>query len=955
MTQQIINVGAAPNDGQGNPIRTSFIKCNDNFNELYARAQTDPPGALTGQLGDTAGMYAYDAANFYYCFADYDGSSFIWGQVTQAGNVSATQLLYGTTVVDIASPGADVTFQIAGTSNVVVVTSQLGGGLRSNGFVAATGNVVGDNLKAETGFVSAVGNVTGGNILTAGIISAAGNITADFFVGNSSGTFYGNSTTGNDAVFAGVPSFTVLGTNVVAQFSGNVNSYSQINFENINSGNRASTDYIATADNGNDSSNYVNMGIASSTYNYPDFAAYGPNDAYLHNNGGNLIINPETAGKAINFIIGGTDVANIAGVMDSTGLVISGIVSASGNIRGANVNTVGLVTATGNVTGGNIRTGGSISATGNITGGNLSIGIITGTSVSVTGNITGNYYVGNGAGLTGVIAAGNVGSASQLANGTSQFNIPVADGNVIGNIGGVVNVYTFTSTGANVTGYVTATANITGGNIRTGGVVSATGNVTGGNVNAGNVSATGNILTSSAVIASGNVSASGNVIGGNLIVTAVAAITGNVTGGNVLTGGLISATGTITSAANITGGNIVTGGLITATGNVNAANLTTAGRVLATGNVTGGNITTGGSLSALGNLVSANVVTGGLISATGNITGGNISATVYTGAALSVTANVTGGNILTGGLISATGNVSGGNLNVTGNIVDTGALSIITGSNGNIALAPNGTGIVTVSTQVSTTGNVTGGNILTAGLISATGNILTAGLISATGNITGGNILGGANVNATTHTGTTVSVTANITGGNILFGSGVVSGTGNVIGGNLISTNSLTVNSGNALTAIVNAAGNGVGNIGSSGSYFNTIFAKATSAQYADLAENYTSDAEYAPGTVVVFGGTAEITTTNMFADVGVAGAISSNPAYLMNSGGKGLPVALRGRVPVRVIGPVTKGDLLVTAGQNPGYATSVGRNTDRPLAVFAKALETNTNEGTKVIEAVII
>jgi hypothetical protein len=84
-------------------------------------------------------------------------------------------------------------------------------------------------------------------------------------------------------------------------------------------------------------------------------------------------------------------------------------------------------------------------------------------------------------------------------------------------------------------------------------------------------------------------------------------------------------------------------------------------------------------------------------------------------AAVSVTGNITGGNILTAGLISATGNVSGGNLNVTGNIVDTGALSIITGSNGNIALAPNGTGIVTVSSAASVTGNITGGNLAILG------------------------------------------------------------------------------------------------------------------------------------------------------------------------------------------------------------------------------------------------
>jgi hypothetical protein len=72
------------------------------------------------------------------------------------------------------------------------------------------------------------------------------------------------------------------------------------------------------------------------------------------------------------------------------------------------------------------------------------------------------------------------------------------------------------------------------------------------------------------------------------------------------------------------------------------------------------------------------------------------------------TGNITGGNLITAGLISATGNVSGGNLNVTGNIVDTGALSVITGSNGNIALAPNGTGIVTVSSALSVTGNISG-------------------------------------------------------------------------------------------------------------------------------------------------------------------------------------------------------------------------------------------------------
>ena len=144
-------------------------------------------------------------------------------------------------------------------------------------------------------------------------------------------------------------------------------------------------------------------------------------------------------------------------------------------------------------------------------------------------------------------------------------------------------------------------------------------------------------------------------------------------------------------------------------------------------------------------------------------------------------------------------------------------------------------------------------------------------------------------------------------------------------------------------------------NLGDSTHWFNNIWGTAVHANYADLAENYTSDAVYEPGTVVIFGGDEEITTTNIFADVRVAGAISTEPAYLMNSMMEGQALALRGRVPLKVIGPVRKGDLLVTAGQNPGYATSIGHSTEYPLAVFAKAIETNTEEGKKVITAVII
>jgi len=81
MAIQVINVGSAPNDGLGDPIRTAYQKCNSNFAELYSRVQTSPPASSEGTVGDVAGMVAYDDNYFYYCFADYDATSIIWKRI----------------------------------------------------------------------------------------------------------------------------------------------------------------------------------------------------------------------------------------------------------------------------------------------------------------------------------------------------------------------------------------------------------------------------------------------------------------------------------------------------------------------------------------------------------------------------------------------------------------------------------------------------------------------------------------------------------------------------------------------------------------------------------------------------------------------------------------------------------------------------------------------------------
>ena len=675
MTQLTI-VTTPTNSGDGTPLATAFNYCNSNFSELYARFQVDPPVSLTGATGDVPGMYAVDSTYFYYCFAAYDGSSTIWGQVTQVGNVAVSSISSGTSNVKISDVNGNATTSIGGVSNVVVV--------------ASTGQFI-------TGRVSASGNVRG-----------------DYILGN------GSQLTGLPATYANA--------NVVSLLS-----------------------------------------------------TFGSN----------------------------------------------------------------VISTTGNITGGNLLTNNIISATGNIT--------------------TSGYFVGDFLGnITGTIT-----------------NIPGPGGAVLYNDG---------------TGNVAATAGLVFDNSGP------------------------NVLT-----VQGSYSATSNIVA-----------TGNITGGNLIGTGIV---GTLTTAAQ-----------------PNITSVGTLSSVTVTANVSGGNLITSGQASATGNIRTASYLfVGQDINASGDVT-----ATSYTGTSSSLSGNVTGGNIRTGGQVSATGNITGNYIigngsQITGlitNTIQNGNSNVLVGSSaGNVSINVNGIAPLAIFTPlgqtttgiISATGTITAGNVATDGTVSAAGivvggNIRTNGTVSATGTATAGNVV----------TIGTVSANGTVTGGNIATG-GTVSATGNITGGNLsVVTGTVTVGN------IVNSNANGVGNIGSSTGYFNTVFAKATSAQYADLAENYVADADYAPGTVVIFGGNEEITVTTELADERVAGVISTDPAYLMNSGEPGLPLALRGKVPVRVKGSVTKGDSLVTS-DIPGVAVSVGRSREYAQAVFAKALETDVSDSEKVILAVIL
>lgn len=300
---------------------------------------------------------------------------------------------------------------------------------------------------------------------------------------------------------------------------------------------------------------------------------------------------------------------------------------------------------------------------------------------------------------------------------------------------------------------------------------------------------------------------------------------------------------------------------------------------------------------------------------------------------------------------------------VTGLYANNSLVSVINPGSGFTPAAPYSTAFPYIysGTTVWNTG-VQSGNISTPGsftvtsggnttvTVTNTGATIT-GFASATGNITGSYYFGNGSqlTGVVVGGGTPVSTTGNITGGNINT-AGLISATGNITGGNIIAiTASYT-------PAIYNTGSNGVGNIGSSSGYFNTVFAKATSAQYADLAERFEADEYLEAGTVVELGGVAEITKAKTELSEEVFGVISTRAAYLMN-GAAGEdnthpPVAMTGRVPVKVLGAVRKGQRLVSAGNGIARAAQPGEANS--FNVIGRALAQKTTADLGIVEAIV-
>jgi hypothetical protein len=276
----------------------------------------------------------------------------------------------------------------------------------------------------------------------------------------------------------------------------------------------------------------------------------------------------------------------------------------------------------------------------------------------------------------------------------------------------------------------------------------------------------------------------------------------------------------------------------------------------------------------------------------------------------------------------------------------------------NAALVNNA---VTVSAGTGMTG---GGSVALGGTITLTNNGVV-GLTNGTGISITGTAGGSFTINASgvpnsalSNSSITVSAGTGMSGGGTPALGGTVTLTNNGVvgltnGGHITATGTAggTFTLGSDATD-ANTANTIVSRDGSGNFSAGVMSGTATAARYADLAERYTSDVIYEPGTVLIFGGDKEVTESTSANDKRVAGVVSTNPGYMMNSELEGgLYVALTGRVPCRVVGTIKKGDLMVTS-HIPGVAMA---NDDPKIGtVIGKALEDYDSPEVGVIEVVV-
>lgn len=307
-------------------------------------------------------------------------------------------------------------------------------------------------------------------------------------------------------------------------------------------------------------------------------------------------------------------------------------------------------------------------------------------------------------------------------------------------------------------------------------------------------------------------------------------------------------------------------------------------------------------------------------------------------------------------------------LNQTGNATVAADLSIV--------------GATSVGTTLGVTGNTTvGGTLTSQGLLTANADIDCNGLINVSGGLT---VDGSAQLGNQTTDTVTIAGDAQVANGLVVNGAVTTLNQGLTVNGAAQFNNAF--NMGDTLTVASTFTANGnatLGNANTDTVSFNarvntslqptadnsynlgdgsrrwgtvhgvTFSGTATTANYADLAELYLSDYAYEAGTVVRVGGEFEVTATDGDHNHSVLGVVSAFPAYLMNNQlENGLPIALKGRVPVKVGGTVKKGDRLVGAPEGHGV---VDNESPHGFAVALEDFKATKKNPTGMVEAVVL
>jgi hypothetical protein len=671
------------------------------------------------------------------------------------------------------------------------------------------------------------GNITAGNLMVSGNINYLGAVN---YITGQIGQFQGNAA-GFGALYAGILSGFTYQPQTTLQVSSNFNGYAQINSQNINGGAQASSDFVATADNGNANAGYIDVGIASSTYNYPGFSIIKPNDGYVlvtggtGTGGGNLILTTGTAND---------------------------IVFAPNNVEAARINYLGAFNTQGNLTvGGNLFVG-----TANIVS---SITSLQGNAAAQEAEVTGLRANIVAANSTIQALSANVGSFYTWANtnfGTSSYS----NANVASYL--IANPQGSTYSNANVVSMLSANSIVTIGNVNTYPLQSNITQVFVGNsttLTSGGTAQLGTTyLMDNTYFAANGATYSRNTQTGGYVFS-MGGASGFAFSGSTgaLTANTYQAYGSyaqLNSSGFVTYNSIgiTSAGTLTASGTLavnGSSGITTTQTTIPVLNTTATTINFGGAATTVA--LGASTVNLNVGSSAGNITAGNIVANQYgnsIGTTATYTGNVTAGNVVTTGTYvvanitttGAYGNITGANvISANSFIVSNGifwangtAWSSSSGGgastygDGNVIALMSGNTVsnISLTSNASITGNLTvgtgQGGFLFRKLAGGSGaaiyntnvtpgvtnyNLLTDGASLTLNTASGGGIYTGINNSiVTTVNSTGLSVTGNITAS-----------------GNVISPNYLFANGVNILSTIT----------GGSGTYSNTNVAAYLTTQ----------------------------------------------------------------------------------------------------------------------------